>query len=134
MELLSTITAILVIADKAIELAQQLKFKSDKDLSQLLKDMGKLLDEVHEELVAGNYPHQKCGQLHLYLENFKYVAVKHKLRLADQLDSVLTEAYQVERMFGQLSTCTEEEKKINLSKLEEAAGMFIAAGVLMYYE
>lgn len=135
MEILSTITALCVIAEKAITVVTGLaKFFDKKPISNLLKDIGNLLHIVHEDLKNNVYPHQKCGELHFYLTNFKTVMSKYDKNFAEQLDASLNEAYQVERMFGQLSNCTEEEKALNLSKLEEAAGTFIAAGALIDYD
>lgn len=135
MELLSTITAICTIADKAISVVANLaKLFDKKPIATLLKDIGNLLITIHKDLSSDVYPHRHCGELYFFLNNLKEKVTKYDKNFAEQLDNSLHEAYQVERMFGQLSTCTEEEKKLNLSKLEEAAGIFIAAGALIEYD
>ena len=135
MEILSTITAIVVIAEKVITMCASLSKKTDKkSYSILLQDIGTLLQSVYAELENNQYPHLKCSQLHFYLDKLKNVIATHDESLAEQLRDTLNEAYQVEKLFGEISHCNQEQKELNLSTLQKAAGTFIAAGVLIVYD
>ena len=135
MEIISTITAICTIADKAISVVANLaKLFDKKPIATLLKDIGNLLLTVHDDLKNNVYPHRHCGELYFFLNNLKEKVTKYDKNFAEQLDNSLQEAYQVERLYGQLNSCNQDEKAVNLSKLEEAAGIFIAAGALIEYD
>lgn len=128
MEVLSTISALLGVSDIFMSLRDRFKNRDNKDdIIIWFKELADLLEQVAHDLQQKIYPHSKCSQLQFYLNVF-YDMIKIDLSQEhkDNLFQLINEAYQVERLLGQLNTLTDVEKQQNLNKMLEAAGVFRA--------
>lgn len=129
MEILTTITALLSIVDTILNIKTRLKSDDKKsDLASWLLDISVLLQGIARDFKNDIYPHQKCGQLHYFLMNMNntiYDELSEEEAL--YLKNLIEEAYQIEKLFGEIQHCTPEQKALNLHKLEESSGVFLAA-------
>lgn len=129
MEILTTITALLGVINSVLSIKDRLTRDEEKQgVSDLLLDISVLLHDIAQDIKSNTYPHAKCGQLHHYLTTISMI---FKSMLSEeestQLIGSLEQAYQVERLFGEIQGCAPGDKAVNLSKLEEVSGSFLAA-------
>ena len=126
MEILTTITALLSVAELFLSLKDRICKKSNKDqLSVWLAETADLIESVAHDLADRLYPHDKCTQMQFYLHNF-YDIIKDDLQ-EDQAKKVLMDiedAYKVERLLGELNNLDDVERGKNLNKMFEIAGRF----------
>lgn len=131
MEILAGILSILQIAELAFNLKNHISKKEDADnIAQLFDNIGVLIEAVAQDLSNNNYPHSKCAEMSYLLSQFGTVLEKYSKQDVEKLQSCLQTAVQVERLFGELQTLTEQEKTKNISTLLSASGTFRAAATL----
>jgi hypothetical protein len=122
------VETILDVAGKLFGLRDQLsKARRDRKdrIATYFDQLGKTLAEVAESLRQGQVPHGKCEAMRVYAtelpETVKDVIDVQK---AQEYARQLADAYEVERLFGELSGAPDREAK--LVQLERAAGLFEA--------
>lgn len=129
MELLTVTLAILSIAEKVFSLKDKFSSKkSNLKLDEWLHSTGDLLSSISKALRENRYPHDKCAQLKYTLDQMN-LALQSYLSQSqiEELYTLINSAYQVERMFGEMQSLTEEEKEYNIQAIESAVGKFYAA-------
>lgn len=126
MDIISTVAAIVGIAQNLFEIKDKIKSKEQKkEISEWIHDTGNLLAGVVEDIRNGIYPYSKCSQLNHILNNLSdCIADLLKKDQYDQIKSMIAEAYKVEQMFVELNNMNHEEKEKNLNKVEESVGIF----------
>lgn len=132
METLSVILSLISIVQGILNLKDKFKSNENKnEVSQLLMSIGNLLEEVALEMKMGQYPASKCAELNYYLRSIKDKLSEYmKDAEIKNLENLIMEAYQVERLFGELQASNSEQRMLNFEKLDEAAGSFRAASRL----
>lgn len=126
MEILAVIASLISTADILLSIKDKLASKENKQhLALWLSELATLVESVAEDLKNGIYPHSKCSQMQFYLTSFHEI-VRHDLskERQDQLYNLMNEAYQVERLLGQLNQLVPEQKEYNLAVMLGAAGHF----------
>ena len=130
MEILTTITALLSIVNTALDLKPKLKDNIKReDLASWLLDVAVLLQSIPNDFRNGRYPYAKCSQLHYFLSNIKEILEHYTSEEnINLLTHTIENAYQIERLFGELQLLDNDtQREFNLIKLEEASGTFLAA-------
>lgn len=129
MEILATITALLTIADLVLNLKSRFSNKAQlEDLASWLMDISILMRSISQDFRKEIYPHTKCGQLQYFLNNMQQILDPH---LSDteihDLTELMNQAYQIERLFGEIQLAPTVTREANLARLEEISGVFFAA-------
>jgi len=134
MPILAGILVFLQIAQIVFSLKDKVLNKDEKsNVSGFLNGIGDLLENVATDLETGVYPHSKCMQMFELLNGLNKDALKGKLpkEEIDKLHDLIEKSYQVEQLFGEYNSLTDEEKTMNLTVLKTAAGTFAATGKLI---
>lgn len=131
MEILTAILCFLQVANISFTMLDRFK-PTDKDrevLSEILLQIGILLNSVVEDLENKMYPHGKCSEMEKYAQKLKFILQgKMSGEEISELSKMLNESLQVERLLGELNNLSEENKKKNIEMLQTAAGCFVAWG------
>lgn len=133
MEILSTISSLLGITEIFMSLRDKFKNSNNKDdVIIWLKELADLIEQIAKDLEQNIYPHGKCSQLQFYLKMF-FDMVKLDLpkNQKDDLYNLISDAYQVEKLCGQLNNLSDTEKQKNLIKMLESAGVLRAMSDLI---
>ena len=133
MEILAGILCFLQIVDIALSVKDRYKHIVNKEaISELLINIGQTLYSVADDLDNGQYPHGKCMQMWEYLNGFsEQVKGKIKDDQYQRLLELLNKSYQVEKLCGELTQLSVDQKKKNVLKLRMAAGSFVAVGEMI---
>lgn len=126
MEIISTVLALVGIAECVLNIREKLSKKEKrKEAADWLNQIAELLNSVIEDLKQVQYPHDKCMEMNFYLQRMAEILSTHlnEKELQD-LQQLLEQAYKVEAMFGDYSRLSDEEKAVNIQKLEETVGIF----------
>jgi hypothetical protein len=133
MELLTTVAAIIGLADTVLGIQEKFKKNNGKeDLEKFLLAISQCLHDVARSLEDRVYPNEKCAQLRYYYDRMLDL-------LSDQISSkdfarlykLAQEANHVEKLFGDMQYISDEEKKLNIKKIQEAAGAFYAVSTFV---
>lgn len=129
MEILTAILCFLQVANMSFTVLDRFK-TTDKErevLSNVLLQIGILLNTVADDLEKAVYPHGKCREMEHYAQQLKLV-LQGKMSGEEiaELSKMLNESLQVERLLAELNNLSEENKKGNLEMLRTAAGSFMA--------
>lgn len=124
MEILTTIGSLLSVGESLFSLKD--RFTSNKEnIISWLKELADLVESVAHDLEAGIYPHSKCAQMEFYLLSLYDILKKHlEPQHSKKLFDLIQQAYQVEKLLGELNTLTSKEKEYNISVMLGAAGTF----------
>lgn len=126
MEILSTITSLLSVGEMLISFKGYFNGKENRKYIIIwLEELANLVESVADDLQHGKYPHAKCAQMQFYLSSFNDL-LKHDLSInqSKKLFELIEQAYQVERLLGELNNLTPKEKEYNISVMLGAAGTF----------
>lgn len=134
MEILTAIACLLQIANMIFNLRERLELTKDQKqaLSELLNNIGILINHVSLDLEKNIYPHDKCLQMEIYANELKNIlSKKMKPDEIDKLNKLLNESVKVEKLFGELNNLSIESKVRNLELLGIASSSFVTSGEII---
>lgn len=132
-EILTGVLCFLNIVDVAFKVKDKFKGQQEKEgASYFLNRIGDLLNAVANDLEKNIYPYDKCSEMQGYLTGFQSVL---KNKIPDEqlvyLETQIAQAYQVERLLGELNQMTPALRQVNINTLKNTAGSFYAASTLV---
>lgn len=94
-------------------------------IARLFEDISKCIAGVSTELKEEIYPTGKCAEMYTYATTLKDI-IKDEIgeEKAEELTNDLIEAHEVELLLGKLHNAPDRD--IQLAKLDEASGIFLA--------
>lgn len=133
LEVLTGVLCFLNIVDTVFKVRDKIVSKEDKEsTSSLLEAISHLLIEVADSLDKNIYPHDKCSEMHYYLNNLQQV-LSNKIDNSKilELEKQIQDAYSVEQLLGQLNQLNVVERNNNINLLKSISGSFKAASTLI---
>lgn len=113
------------------ELAKAQQARKEQ-VATFLAEIAQTIEEASASLKQNIYPHGKCQELftHSQLMETAIGDLVGQKRAGD-LGNQLKEVWQIEQLFGELSSNTNEERMSRLSVLDQAAGLFRATAAFV---
>lgn len=134
MEILTAIACLLQIANMIFNLRDRLELTKEQKqaLSELLNNIGSLINHVSLDLEKNIYPRDKCLQMEIYANELKNILNKKmKDDDIDKLSKLLDESIKVERLLGELNNLSFENRDKNLELLRMASSSFVTSGEII---
>lgn len=134
MELLTGILCLLQIANMIFNLRDKLEMSKEEKqaLSELLINVGNLINDVSNDLDKNIYPHSKCLEMEMYAHQLKSILDKKMSENeAAKLSDLLNESIRVEKLLGELNNLSLESKDKNIELLRIAASSFKTSGEIV---
>ena len=101
-------------------------------VSEYLASIAQSVEEVSASLKQKIYPHGKCQEILTYSQKMEEAIGDLIGQVeAKSLGKQLGEVYEVERLYGELESDTEENKLGKLYLLDQAAGLFRATAAFV---
>ena len=128
MEILTGILCLLQITEILFKVKEKINSQDEKQkVSNLLKDIGDLIDSVAADLEQNVYSHNKCSQMEHFMHSL-YNCLKRKIaqEQIDILVKLMQQSVQIEQLFGQMQQLDDLTKKENIDRLRSSAGSFTA--------
>ncbi len=94
-------------------------------IADYFTDLGRTIEETSESLKHGQYPAGQCQHLLVHAEQMEETIgdlVPNAKQYADKVKQV----WQIEQLYGELSTLSDDDRRAKLRLLDEAAGYFHA--------
>lgn len=132
-EVLAGVLCFLNIVDTVFKIKDKINTKDDKEgASHFLNKIGDLLDSVADDLEVSIYPHNKCSEMWSYLKGFESI-MESKISVTERviLQNEISQAYQVEKLLGELNQLSPELRQKNIATIKSAAGSFRAASTII---
>lgn len=132
-EILTGVLCFLNIVDTVFKVKDKLHNKAEKEgASHFLAKIGDLLNSVADDLQNGVYPHDKCSEMWSYLKGFQSI-MESKIGVAECtiLQDEIGNAYQVEKLLGELNGLSPGDRQKNIAAIKSAAGSFHAASLII---
>jgi hypothetical protein len=103
-----------------------------KNLGDWLHDLGVLVEDIAVKLESREFPHTSCSKMSYMVDHFDEMMTGHldDTELSN-LQKMLNQARNIERLYGELSQLPAEEKSEKIVALKETAGTLQAAGDML---
>jgi hypothetical protein len=108
--------------------------KRKKEIAEWLHELGALIDNTASSLDQNNYPHNNClrmrGLVDVFPHIFSDVFSKDKI---EDLQNKMIQVTEIERMFGELSQLSPEDRRNNINELYEISSSFMVMSDTLKY-
>jgi hypothetical protein len=101
-------------------------------VAEFLTAVAQTIEDTSAFIRQGIYPHGKCQELLSHSQHME-AAIKDIIgdQQASDLSNQLKEAWEIERLYGELNSKPENERERSLNVLDQAAGLFRATAAFV---
>ncbi len=135
MEFIQFICTLIEITNGIFSFKEGFKNSSrKKEIAEWLYELGALIDNTAHSLNQNTYPHNNCLRMRGLVDQFPHIFsdIFSKDKIED-LQNKLIQVTEIEKMFGDLSQLSSEDRKTNINELYEISASFMVMGDTLKY-
>lgn len=129
------IETILAVGQKLFGLKIELskaRLARKQQVAEFLASLAQTIEDASASLRQGIYPHGKCEELFMHSQQMG-AAIGDLIgqAQADDLGTRLKEVWEIEQLYGELGSQSQQERDRRLDTLDQAAGLFRATAAFV---